>query len=136
MKALTREQSQQAVDVINSLVKMVENYAKSHGHGSTVPPEGKLHDALALADACVEGRGFIRSIDDTAERMAYQMEVIKHLTTSPLGTRSERPRRTLSDEERQELADAYESGRPSEAFARMLADRDVMGWKRELEPIT
>jgi hypothetical protein len=118
LKALDREQSTTAIAHLVRLTKMVRNYSVTHAVNSKAPPQAKLHDAMALADATREAEEFVSALDDTPARIEYQLHIVQFLKSMAVTN--------LRHEEELEMGEAYETGRPWQDFAQMVANQRTL----------
>lgn len=118
MKALNRERSTEAVDLLTRLAKMVRNYSVTHALNSKAPPQAKLHDAVALADATLAAEQFVIALDDTPARIEYQLHVVRFLKSMAMTN--------IRHEEEKELVEAYETERPWQDFAQCILNQRTL----------
>lgn len=118
MKALNREQSTDAVALLTRMAKMVRNYSVTHAIGSKAPPQARLHDSLALAEATKAAEEFVNALDDTPARIEYQLQVVGFLRSMAMTN--------IRHEEEPELVEAYETARPWQDFAQSIMNQRTL----------
>jgi hypothetical protein len=112
VRRFTRQQTEEAVAIIHKMNRMIDNYAKSHASGSTAPAQHKLHDTVALAESSMEARAFLSALDDTPEKIKYQLAVLTRLDQQ--GVPHPTPREVV------EMQHDYDDEVPSELCAQKI----------------
>lgn len=110
--------------LLRKMVKMVHNYSVTHAVNSTAHPTARLHDSMALANATLEASDWANGLDDTIERVEYQLNVARWL---------EYRGHALAPDEMAEMKEAYDDEVPWQDFAqRVMNTRTLVTLNTEL----
>jgi hypothetical protein len=112
VRRFTRKQTEEAVAIIRTMNTCIDRYAKSHAATSTAPPQHKLHDSLALTESSIQARAFLEAIDDTPEKIKYQLAVLTRLDEK--GVPHPTPAEVIM------MREAYDEELPSELCAQRI----------------